>query len=92
MADEKKTEDTKVEETKAPEAAAEAPATETKPEDTAHGEQAPGVAETPEVAAAQAEANLEKGLGRWKANGDHRVHVRVVSVSRACVGLPHCSR
>ena len=59
MADEKKTEDTKVEETKAPEAAAEAPATETKPEDTAHGEQAPGVAETPEVAAAQAEANLE---------------------------------
>ncbi|MEN3971916.1 30S ribosomal protein S5 [Sphingomicrobium sp. XHP0235] len=59
MADEKKTEDTKVEETKAPEAAAETPATETKPEETAHGEQAPGVAETPEVAAAQAEANLE---------------------------------
>ncbi|MCM8557474.1 30S ribosomal protein S5 [Sphingomicrobium sediminis] len=54
MADEKKTEE-KVEETKAPEAAAETPATE----DTAHGEQAPGVAETPEVAAAQAEANLK---------------------------------
>ena len=62
MADEKNTED-KVEETK-PEAteakaeetqAAQAPAAD----ETAHGEQAPGVAETPEVAAAQADANLK---------------------------------
>ena len=70
MADEKKTEDKKVEETKAEETkvekteATEAKAGETKSEDTpaddtAHGEQAPGVAETPEVAAAQAEANLK---------------------------------
>ena len=70
MADEKKTEDKKVEETKAEETkvekteATEAKAEETKSDDkpaddTAHGEQAPGVAETPEVAAAQADANLK---------------------------------
>ena len=50
MADEKKTDEQQ---------AADTPATETPAADTAHGEQAPGVAETPEVAAAQAEANLE---------------------------------
>ncbi|MCJ7421729.1 30S ribosomal protein S5 [Sphingomicrobium astaxanthinifaciens] len=44
MADEKKTE--------------EAAATETPATETAHGEQAPGVAETPEVAAAQAAAGV----------------------------------